>query len=196
MFKNKMRLTIIAILIFIFSFSKGQQLPNDSLTNIYLRGLDYLRQGAPEIAEKAFTKIIQSDSSYYKIYYMRGFNYLWEFESSLIILDSNGSNFDRLDSSFIELGIKDLKKCIQLKFSNPKNFPDEITWFDTEYKIPEKSHSLDEIGLREQDQSIIDGVLVYITSNGKNKKLACDCWQKALDMKVHVVDILMNEFCK
>ena len=47
-----------------------------------------------------------------------------------------------------------------------------------------------------KNQNLIDGVMVYLTSHGKNKNLACECWEKAKKEKVFKIELLINEFCK
>jgi hypothetical protein len=193
-----MRLFITIIIIFIFSYSKGQQISEDSLMKISLEGFDWVIQGIPEYAAKSFSKLIAIDSSYYKVFYLRGANYLWASEQELF--DSNNVVLQHYnDSSLIEKGINDLKKCIQLYFLKPKSFPENLLDFDKygEYKIIKRTTVvLGERYLSKQHQNLIDGVLVYITSKGKNKKIACGCWKKAIEDKVFKAEILLNEFCK
>jgi len=196
--KARMRLFITIIIIFIFSYSKGQQISEDSLMKINLEAFNYANQEIPEYAAKSLSKIIDIDSSYYKVYYLRAKFYLRASEQE--IFDSNDVVLQHYnDSSLIEKGVNDLKKCIQLYFLKPKSFPENLIDFDKEgeYKIIKKtSKDLGERSLNNQHQNLIDGVLVYMTSKGKNKKIACSCWKKAIEDKVFKAEILLNEFCK
>ena len=189
-----MRQTIITIFIFIFSFSQGHGQTIDSLRSLYYNAKKDISGESYVYAAKTLTKIIQTDSSYYKIFYLRGICYLLASEET--VLDSNNfPKYNFTDSVFVVQGINDLKKCIQLNKTNPKTFPEDFGNFDKEYEI-NQTYNLGEKSMLTWNSDIIDGVLVYITSNGKNKKIACDCWAKALDQKVYMVDILINEFCK
>ena len=188
-----MKKVFILFLVFMLSsmISKGQDKPEDKYGDYLVKYFNFCQQEDPEKAIEVLSKIIQSDSSFYKIYFLRGYDYLYETES--LIIDRDTSN----DSSFIEQSIKDLKKGIELYFENPKDFPSNIVGFEEEYKIKSRDYiELGEKTLSDRHQDVIDGVMIYITTKRKNKKLACECWKKAKEKNVSGVDMLINEFCK
>jgi hypothetical protein len=203
-----MKHLITILLIFISVYSKCQKVTEDSLKNLYLEGTDYFGKSKFDSAYLTFSKIIQLDSSYYKIYYLRAYCNLISTEK---FFDNKGKyRHEYGDSTLVEKGIIDFKKCIKLYFTQPKVFPESVVCFDHKYKLRPKKPKIIQSGLLYhrwelhdlefeyggKSQNIIEGVLTYITSNGKNKKLACDCWQKALKKKVYKIEILLNEFCK
>lgn len=192
-----MRLILTIIIIFIFSISKGQKVTEDSLMKVCLEGFEYIIQDIPEYASKSFSKIIAIDSSYYKIYFLRAITYLIDAEHP--VSDSNGKlNHEYNDSLLVNKSIEDLKKSIYLFSLHPKTFPENYIGFEKEYEIPKKTNEiiLGERALSNKNQNLIDGVMVYLTSHGKNKNLACECWEKAKKEKVFKIELLINEFCK
>jgi len=197
MLKTRMRLVLTIIIIFIYSNSKAQKVTEDSLIKVCIEGFENVIQDIPEYAAKSFSKIIAIDSSYYKVYFLRAMTYLRDAEHP--VSDSTGKlNHEYNDSLLIRKSIEDLKKSIYLYLFHPKTFPENYIGFEEEYEMPKKTKEivLGERVLSNKNQNIIDGVMVYMTSHGKNKNLACECWKKAKTEKVYKIEILINEFCK
>lgn len=190
-----MKIIISILFTFIISTSNAQKVSEDTLMEIVHYAFNSIEEGIPQYATESYSKIISIDSSYYRIYYLRACSQLWDSQMSYSINGVFIHDFN--DSTLVRKAILDFKKCIQLFFLKPKPFPESIDFFDKEYKIViEYKRQLGGRYLSQTNQDIIDGVMVYITSKGKNKKLACECWKKVAAEGINSIDILINEFCK
>ena len=189
-----MKIIISILFTFIISTSNAQKVSEDTLMEIVHYAFNSIEEGIPQYATESYSKIISIDSSYYRIYYLRACSQLWDSQMSYSINGVFIHDFN--DSTLVRKAILDLKKCIHLYFMKPKSFPENLVGFDKEYKIIEEKKLLGGRYFSQTNQDIIDGVMVYITSKGKNKKLACECWKKVAAEGINSIDILINEFCK
>ena len=195
-----------------FQLALGQiGLNKDSLIYQYTQeGLNSLRNGEPIYSDTLFTKAIELDSSYYGLYYLRGFSRLMKYnfmkvEWDTLELKTNHQmkpqkKLGSRDTLQFNLAINDFIKCIQLKYKSNKLFPDSSlsTMFPDNYQLPTdyRKHDGGEISIALECKYIYEGVLVYITTNSQNRKAACKVWQLAFDEGLIYTKLLINKYCE
>jgi len=182
----------IFFLILISPTVQCQEIGKDSLESLFHKST-YLLLSHDEPAEAAeyLTKIIDIDSTYFKIYLFRAICYLKDAESKVV--DSNNIIIhDFNDSSLISKAIRDIDKTITMYQKERKLFPSSFSW------SPDSTFHIEEIrqlgAFNLQNEDLINGTRFYLNGKYSNSNAACKCWKRLKG--IHEANILIKKYCK
>jgi len=162
----------------------------------FIESIDFQRIGLYNEASISLTKITELDSSLYKVYYLNAINLLMA-ANDLVEYSKSGTPNIKKANSLYEKAIEDLDHCIHLYLKQPKTFPESLIIFDEKYIKPDRTQRrLGEISVGPLNEDILEGVLIYITSLGKESELACKCWKTSRKKGIKQVNVLIKDFCK
>ena len=182
----------ILFLILISPNIQCQKIGKDSLESLFHQSTDLLlSHDEPAEAAEYLTKIIDIDSTYFKIYLFRAICYLKDAESKVV--DSNNIIIhDFNDSSLISRAIRDIDKTITMYQKERKLFPSSFSWsLDSTFQI-EEIRQLGAFNLQNED--LINGTRFYLNGKYSNSNAACKCWKRLKG--IHEVNILIKKYCK
>jgi hypothetical protein len=187
--KMKRYFTILFLIISMGSYS--QPISNslvskkDSLINAYIQiSFEDAKQGNCDSAIISITNAINIDSTYFELYYLRGAFY-------------NLKCFPDNDSLVRKHSINDFYKCIVLKTTTTKTFPDTALtnsiFHDSDAR---PTGDLGDMISFFTSYALLRGVATYLKSEGIDKKVYCMEWQNAIKEGMPEAKKLIDIFCR